>query len=76
MGWAVIGHTKPYHPEGDPTRTTDEFVFWVYGTQQEASRKKAGLLLFHRLDRRISVREVEEEPWLTDKWLQKKEKKR
>lgn len=63
MGWAVIHHTKTYHPEGDPDRMTNEFVYWVHETQQEACQQKASLLLFHRLDRRISVREVEDEAW-------------
>lgn len=70
MGYAVIHHTKPYHPEGDPNRTTDEFVYWIFETKEEACRKKADLLLFHGLDRRLSVRKVEEESWDT-----KKEKK-
>lgn len=63
MGWAVIHHTTPYHPAGDPKRTSDEFVYWIHETQEEACKQKASLLLFHRLDRRISVREVEDESW-------------
>lgn len=63
MGWAVVHHTNRYNPAGDPNRTTEEFIYWIFGTQREACESKAGLLLFHHLDRRLSVRQVEEDSW-------------
>lgn len=61
--WAVVQHCEPYHPEGDKSRTSTEFVYWIFTTREEAARRKARLLLSHHLDRRIEVRKVNEESW-------------
>lgn len=63
--WALVQHIKPYHPEGDKTRSLTEFVLWIHTTQQEAARHKADFLLRHGLDNRLEVRKVGEESWST-----------
>ena len=60
--WAVVQHTEPYHPEGDPTRTATEFVHWIFATREAAARRKADLLI-RTANFRVEVRQVPEESW-------------
>jgi hypothetical protein len=67
MGYAVIQTVPEYHPAGDPTRTSTEFIHWIFGTAEDANTHKDDLLLANAAkkgaDVTLTVREVEEEPW-------------
>lgn len=62
MGYAVIQTVPEYHPAGDPTRTSTEFIHWIFGTAEDANTHKDDLLI-SKSDAVIVVREVEEEQW-------------
>lgn len=54
MGWAVIETLPEYHPEGDPERTSTEFVWWIFSDKKKAMARKKELA-----DKQVRVEEVE-----------------
>ena len=72
--WAVVQHTEPYHPEGDKTRTTTEYVHWIYADRAEAAKHKAVYILRSKKFN-VEVRKVNEKSWDTEYGAKKKEGK-